>query len=412
MFQYSTDGATWTSIAAEPFSSDAGEWAVRWDTTLVPSGSVFIQAVFLTTAGQTIVSPVVQAQLDQPPVPAVNANAQSTGTVVFDGSQSKDPDGSIVQWIWDFGDGSGGSGQMISHTYASLGTPYSGSLTVVDNSGNSATAYFAVNFLLSPEVKPEDKCVCKAITLRGQTLPQNALGPKGDGSKTWPVAKGKVDGKTLGPYSTNPENKNSYVGYVFEIAVDIDGNPDKCGEIQVVKRTVVATGLKAATCASKGDTWDGTKSLCTRAKAWSGTNKDLNLDGTDDIVVTDKTKCAAAGGTWDAGNMRCDLTFPQSGTKFGPDESIQGEKGGAYESPWAYKVHVPKQIVWFDAPQVGGGDNGTIGNWDFISLIRGTDAKYCYVAYSISAEKKAAGAAETIKQTDTGVSKDSVPGVP
>lgn len=411
MFQYSLDGATWTPIAAEPIFTESGAWAVRWDTTVVRSGPVFLQAVFNTADGQTAFSQIVQVQLDQPPVPMVTANVQgNSGTVMFDGSQSHDPDGNIVQWIWDFGDGSGGSGSVVSHTYQSLGTVYSGSLTVVDNAGNTAYFAFSVNFVLV-EVKPEDKCICTAIALRGQTPPQNALGPKGDGSKSWPVSTGMDDGKTLGPLSKNPENKNNYVGYAWEIAVDVDGDPAKCKEIQVAKRTFVLTGLTAATCNGKGDTWDGVKNLCTRVKVWSGTTKDLDLDGTNDIVVDTKDKCTMAGGTWDATNNRCDLTFPQSGAKYAPDEYIQGEAGGAYESPFSYKVHIPKKILWYDTPNVAGGNDST-GNWDFISLIRGTDGKYCYVAFSQSATRKAGAPVETIKQTGTATGAANVPGVP
>ena len=50
----------------------------------------------------------------------------------FDGSGSSDPDGSIVSYSWDFGDGNNGSGIAPSHTYASAGT-YSVTLTVTDN---------------------------------------------------------------------------------------------------------------------------------------------------------------------------------------------------------------------------------------------------------------------------------------
>ena len=40
----------------------------------------------------------------------------------FDGSGSSDPDGSIVSFSWDFGDGNNGSGVSPSHTYGTAGT--------------------------------------------------------------------------------------------------------------------------------------------------------------------------------------------------------------------------------------------------------------------------------------------------
>ncbi len=52
--------------------------------------------------------------------------------VQFDGSESSDPDGSIVSYSWDFDDGSSGSGETPSHTYTAAGR-YTATLTVTDN---------------------------------------------------------------------------------------------------------------------------------------------------------------------------------------------------------------------------------------------------------------------------------------
>jgi PKD repeat protein len=56
--------------------------------------------------------------------------------IVFDGGSSRDPDGSIVQYSWNFGDGGRGSGRVARHTYTGWGT-FSVSLTVRDNTGAS-----------------------------------------------------------------------------------------------------------------------------------------------------------------------------------------------------------------------------------------------------------------------------------
>lgn len=56
----------------------------------------------------------------------------------FDASASTDGDGSLVDYTWDFGDGSTGSGVTVSHTYGSAGSK-SVQLTVVDNSGGNAS---------------------------------------------------------------------------------------------------------------------------------------------------------------------------------------------------------------------------------------------------------------------------------
>ena len=58
--------------------------------------------------------------------------------VRFDASSSTDPDGRIVSYAWDFGDGNTGSGQIVTHTYETPGA-YTPSLTVTDDRGATHT---------------------------------------------------------------------------------------------------------------------------------------------------------------------------------------------------------------------------------------------------------------------------------
>lgn len=59
--------------------------------------------------------------------------------VTLDATTSSDPDGEIVDWEWDLGDGTTLSGQTATHTYAEPGT-YTVTLTVTDDDGQEATA--------------------------------------------------------------------------------------------------------------------------------------------------------------------------------------------------------------------------------------------------------------------------------
>lgn len=80
--------------------------------------------------------------LDPPPAtnqpPVANAGgpyAAAVGTpVILDGSASRDPDGSITAYAWNFGNGTSGSGATPSATYATAGT-FNVTLTVTDNGG-------------------------------------------------------------------------------------------------------------------------------------------------------------------------------------------------------------------------------------------------------------------------------------
>lgn len=81
----------------------------------------------------------------QPPVnnpPVAEAGGPYSGTagtaVTFDGSDSSDPDGSIVSYEWDFGDGSTSSGATLEHKYSIAGT-YTVTLKVTDNNNAVGT---------------------------------------------------------------------------------------------------------------------------------------------------------------------------------------------------------------------------------------------------------------------------------
>jgi PKD repeat protein len=74
-------------------------------------------------------------------------SGQPGRAIAFNGSSSKDSDGTIASYRWDWGDGtSTGSGATPSHTYASTGS-YTVRLTVTDNVGatGSATTTASVN---------------------------------------------------------------------------------------------------------------------------------------------------------------------------------------------------------------------------------------------------------------------------
>ena len=79
---------------------------------------------------------------NQPPVAHLLATPTSGSaplTVSFNALGSVDPDGTVVAWAWDFGDGQTGTGPLASHLYALPGL-YTATLTVTDDDGATASA--------------------------------------------------------------------------------------------------------------------------------------------------------------------------------------------------------------------------------------------------------------------------------
>ncbi len=78
----------------------------------------------------------------------------STGTapftISFSAILSYDPDGIIVKFEWDFGDGSSASGEAVSHTYTTVGS-FTVVLRVTDDSGRTATASKTITITAAEE---------------------------------------------------------------------------------------------------------------------------------------------------------------------------------------------------------------------------------------------------------------------
>ncbi len=113
---------------------------------------------------------------DQPQPPVADANGPYSAlvgvSITFDGTGSSDPDGTIVSYAWDFGDGNTGSGATPSHAYAAAAV-YNVSLVVTDNDGltGSASSTATINDLPQPPVAdangPYSALVGESITFDG-----------------------------------------------------------------------------------------------------------------------------------------------------------------------------------------------------------------------------------------------------
>ncbi len=134
--------ASWTQIAQTDRNID-----YHGDSGL-PSSSTFSYRVraFNVTAHSAYSNTSTATTQGFPPVALIAPSVlhgPAPLAVRFDGSGSSDPDGSIVAWAWNFGDGGTGSGAIVDHTYTTLGWKYA-SLTVTDSAGLTATEYASI----------------------------------------------------------------------------------------------------------------------------------------------------------------------------------------------------------------------------------------------------------------------------
>jgi PKD repeat protein len=76
--------------------------------------------------------------------------------VRFDGLGSSDRDGWVIAWNWDFGDGSSGSGPVLSHVFrADATTDFRVTLAVTDDRGGRGTATRTVRVLVPEDILEE-----------------------------------------------------------------------------------------------------------------------------------------------------------------------------------------------------------------------------------------------------------------
>jgi PKD repeat protein len=80
------------------------------------------------------IEPPVQANLPPEAVITAPETAQAGQAVTFDASGSSDTEGHIVNYVWDFGDGTVADGVVVTHTYNEPGQ-YKIKLIVNDDGG-------------------------------------------------------------------------------------------------------------------------------------------------------------------------------------------------------------------------------------------------------------------------------------
>ena len=141
------DGTSSTSTNPSHVYSAAGTYTATLTVT-DNSGATSTASVVITVSSAPVLTNIV-------PVASTTGTTPTSGTaplvVSFVGSNSYDSDGSIVSYLWNFGDGTSSTSSNVSHTYSAAGT-YTATLTVTDNSGAKATSSIIITVSAVPVV--------------------------------------------------------------------------------------------------------------------------------------------------------------------------------------------------------------------------------------------------------------------
>jgi CSLREA domain-containing protein len=130
------------------------------------AGTYRISLTVTDRAGKSSIATATVTVTNAPPVASFvyvvrrtsKRHARSTRTVELM-STSSDPDGSVVDETWSFGDGATGHGPLVTHTYRGTATTFVVTLTVRDDSGATATFGGRVKLASPPAAIIDDEAI-------------------------------------------------------------------------------------------------------------------------------------------------------------------------------------------------------------------------------------------------------------
>jgi len=123
------------------FGDGTNTTGVTVDHVYVDDGVYTITLVVTDDDGKTASKSAVKTVSNRPPIALFTENPTIAFTdeiIHFDASSSNDPDGSVISYFWDFGDGTDATGVTVNHAYEDDGV-YTVTLTVTDDDGETAS---------------------------------------------------------------------------------------------------------------------------------------------------------------------------------------------------------------------------------------------------------------------------------
>lgn len=136
------------------FGDGINATGITVDHAYADNGTYTVALTVTDNDGITVSASATKIVLNRPPVAMFTESAETVlvGEVVyFNASTSYDPDGTIVSYFWDFGDGTNATAVTAEHAYADDGV-YTVTLTVTDNDGTPASTNATKTVAITPPV--------------------------------------------------------------------------------------------------------------------------------------------------------------------------------------------------------------------------------------------------------------------
>jgi PKD repeat protein len=160
------------------------------DHSYAKDGVYNVTLTVMDDDGASSMTSTIETVLDRPPVASFTKTTQTVYVnelIHFNGSTSYDPDGTIVAYFWDFGDGTNATGVTVDHGYEHNGT-YTATLTVTDDDGMSASTNTTENVTTRPDIQVSNVWSSKTVLGQGYSLEINVtVTNRGDRVETFDV---------------------------------------------------------------------------------------------------------------------------------------------------------------------------------------------------------------------------------
>jgi PKD repeat protein len=124
---FDTNLQLWVGTYTPQVYEPGGLWSLTvkaWDSPSVPPSN----------SGSATKAVTLQDRLPTASFTKSSSTALTGAQITFNATTSSDIDGTISSYNWDFGDGSTGSGSIVTHSFSVAGT-YTVKLNVTDNGG-------------------------------------------------------------------------------------------------------------------------------------------------------------------------------------------------------------------------------------------------------------------------------------